>query len=630
MPTYTLETPRGKRLTIEAANDRDALDLADRWDLEDHAASEAQRLGVNPDLVLRQMKVESGGNPKAVSPKGARGPMQLMPGTAKDLGVNPDDPYENVTGGVTYLKRQLDAYGGDERKALAAYNAGPGAVNRYGGVPPYAETQRYVAALANKPGAASPPTATPKPPQRQPAAARASQPSLGDLAVSGFAQPFRTLVDDLGAHYKDVTSRVGRKPVSPLTAAKEGLSDLGANFGLIGDVLGLAGAPAMAAVRPTAAAMNKVATPTVGPQLTFQGGKPGLTAPRKLQGEEAQRFVENNLMTALSAARPANVQPVRPNAPKPMKLDELKAASDAAWSRVDASGYRFPQTDVHGAASDIRQIVNDAGPELYPKATQIAKRVEDLAARGDLTPAQANRLRSQVGEKLLSPGSDEVSVGGAIKARIDQLIDGANDPNIASARDLYTRYVKVRDVTNRADSAELRAASTYAGGNKANATRQNLRPSIDPKSPQRIRNLTPDEAKAFSRVVKGTPGANAARVAGKLLDPRGLLGASVQTAFGIPTHGLSTVTAPLGMAASGLSNKLTMNSLQDLIDLMSIGGVKPVAPPPVSSIAGPFAPLPLPTRLLGAAEVAQQPARARGALAVSRETHKAARKPTRR
>lgn len=152
MPKYTIETPRGRKVTLEADDESAALRGAQQWDMQDHAVGEANRVGVNPDLVLRQMQQESGGNPDATSPKGAHGPMQLMPGTAKQLGVDPADPYQNITGGVTYLKQQLDNFGGDEAKALAAYNAGPGAVRKYGGVPPFPETQAYVKALAKRGG----------------------------------------------------------------------------------------------------------------------------------------------------------------------------------------------------------------------------------------------------------------------------------------------------------------------------------------------------------------------------------------------------------------------------------------------------------------------------------------------
>lgn len=89
---------------------------------------------------------ESRFNHNAVSPKGARGVMQLLPKTASDLGVDPSDLRGNIEGGVAYLGQQMRRFG-DVRLALAAYNAGPGAVVRYGGVPPYAETQNYVRAI---------------------------------------------------------------------------------------------------------------------------------------------------------------------------------------------------------------------------------------------------------------------------------------------------------------------------------------------------------------------------------------------------------------------------------------------------------------------------------------------------
>lgn len=104
----------------------------------------AERHGVDPKLLTAVAEVESGLDQSAVSEAGAVGVMQLMPDTAASLGVDPFDAAQNIEGGARYLKEMLGLFDGDIRKAVAAYNAGPGAVRGYGGVPPYGETVSYV------------------------------------------------------------------------------------------------------------------------------------------------------------------------------------------------------------------------------------------------------------------------------------------------------------------------------------------------------------------------------------------------------------------------------------------------------------------------------------------------------
>lgn len=111
----------------------------------------ALRHGIDPQVFTNLVRQESGFDPDAGSPAGARGLCQLMPGTAAGLGVTDvTDPSQSLEGGAKYLRQQLDAFDGDYLKALAAYNAGPGAVQRHGGVPPYAETQHYVATILGR------------------------------------------------------------------------------------------------------------------------------------------------------------------------------------------------------------------------------------------------------------------------------------------------------------------------------------------------------------------------------------------------------------------------------------------------------------------------------------------------
>jgi hypothetical protein len=132
----------------------------------------ARREGVDPNILVAQLRAESGLNPNAVSPAGARGIAQFMPGTAPSYGVDlyDGDWRDDVRGAAKFMAENLKTFGGDYKKALAAYNAGPGAVQKYGGVPPYAETQAYVQKILEGAGGAPRPNSGRPPRERsQPA-----------------------------------------------------------------------------------------------------------------------------------------------------------------------------------------------------------------------------------------------------------------------------------------------------------------------------------------------------------------------------------------------------------------------------------------------------------------------------
>ncbi len=139
---------RGKAADMQVPATVAEVILPDR--LERLVRDVAERHSLDPALLKAVIGVESGGNPKAISRKGALGLMQLVPATAERFGVgNAFDPVQNLEGGASYLRLLLNRYNGDLTKSLAAYNAGEGAVERFGGVPNYPETRAYVDKVTN-------------------------------------------------------------------------------------------------------------------------------------------------------------------------------------------------------------------------------------------------------------------------------------------------------------------------------------------------------------------------------------------------------------------------------------------------------------------------------------------------
>ena len=144
----------GQSMPIEPAPPRENRRIAalspTQSNIRANLAEEARRNHISPALVEAVAWRESGLRQDAVSSKGALGVMQLMPSTARALGVDPTSTSDNIRGGVAYLGQLMRRYDGDIVKSLAAYNASPGAVDRFGGAPPYRETQAYVAAILDR------------------------------------------------------------------------------------------------------------------------------------------------------------------------------------------------------------------------------------------------------------------------------------------------------------------------------------------------------------------------------------------------------------------------------------------------------------------------------------------------
>ncbi|MCT2401615.1 lytic transglycosylase domain-containing protein [Novosphingobium mangrovi (ex Huang et al. 2023)] len=146
-PASVQDTPLAVEADLHPRSVTQALDAAGPTRWRARVAQLAAKYDISPALLEAVVWQESRWNERAISPVGARGLAQLMPGTAAEMGVDSRDPMANLEGGARYLRMQLDAFGGDVEKALAAYNAGPARVEKAGGIPNIRETKEYVAAI---------------------------------------------------------------------------------------------------------------------------------------------------------------------------------------------------------------------------------------------------------------------------------------------------------------------------------------------------------------------------------------------------------------------------------------------------------------------------------------------------
>jgi len=244
VPAYLVSrstAPRAAREIVGtvAPSDASAEAATDEFtamEIEAHIRQVAVRYRIAPLLVAAIVEAESEFNPRAVSRRGARGLMQLMPGTASSLRVEDIfDPYENIEGGVRHLRRLMNRFNGNLPLVLAAYNAGEQAVAVYGGVPPYRETRRYIARILRRIGHADTNHVRTRPAGRVPEGramtvanpARISEPARQALEQRTLAEIDRTPVDrTLAASPGDPTRSADKRPdaAAPLTGrpAREG------------------------------------------------------------------------------------------------------------------------------------------------------------------------------------------------------------------------------------------------------------------------------------------------------------------------------------------------------------------------------------------------------------------------
>lgn len=407
--------------------------------------AEAKAQGVPPNLALALAGQESSLDPTRVSPKGAIGLMQLMPETAKSLGVDPHDPRQNITGGIRYLKTHLDAYGGDVSKALAAYNAGPEAVNKAGGIPDYPETQAYVAGVLGRlRGAASVSPTSAQATRRAP-----NLPTVADLQGVPPAPPPGQRGGPLGQETKirartwgDTARDMGRAVVNDLPTIGAVATTAGA-MALASETMGATiWAPALAAfvggtsgkagqqfinaeTKNTPYAMGPPPPPSLIDAYKEQVGAGvnqaalelgGQTVPRVVQGLGRRLVTQRVVSQAQTALREARAElELRPGA--------ITADATKAWGQAAPP----PVPGANAAAGRAAGAVVRGPSQAY--LDSLGRSITDAADRGptiDIGPIKA-KVQAMVEKALPASTAELPENAGFLQAAI------ANQPDKAAA-----------------------------------------------------------------------------------------------------------------------------------------------------------------------------------------------------
>jgi hypothetical protein len=583
-----------------------SLDQLERLKVQRLALDKAGQYGLDADMFTRQIKQESGFNPHAVSPAGAIGPGQLMPGTAHDLGVDPNDPEQNIDGAARYMRQNLDRFGGDPRLALAAYHAGPGsaeaALRNPEGNP---KTNAYVNAIAGDAGGpdldsmsleqlqalrsqvvaqqgppkrpAAPPM-KPKPPVLTDAAKGAaggairagagipdmigqgpgSVPfflNLGGSAAGALGAP--NVATSLHAIAGEMSNPIGKAAKAKIPLASYEAQTLpGKVAEKVGEFLPGALIPGSAGTR-----IASVVAPAVG----AVGGREIVKASGGSErAQSVGEFVGAILGGGASSMRAPKLG-MKSAAPT---LEDLKGNVTTAYRAVDAAGIKYKPNTIDklldGIEADLAD--NKFNPARHRESATMLKELEKL--RGEpLTPTQLDQMRQVVRRDVAGIKTDDADAffGQRMIAKIDEFTDKVGGgPQLSAARAANTRYKKVEAVSDAMERAQNRAGASGGGGNIDNAIRSQMRGVLE-----NTRNLTPAETKALKSIVRGDKMQNIARVAGKASPTNGIVPMAANVILAKVTGGASI---PISMGLKAIADQTTVTKVERLVDLMARGG----------------------------------------------------------
>lgn len=387
----------------------------------------AAKYNLDPELIHAVIRAESGGNPRARSKRGAMGLMQLMPETARQLGVkNPWDPRQNVMGGAKYLRQLLDMFDGDLDKALAAYNAGPGTVRRYGGIPPYRETRQYVQRIRSQLGL-PPVEEDVMPPKKRsqqrpvlPMGQEAAQPRQSALAP-GAPQPEALQPNVPAQPTPTQPTPVQTEPAQPSTPPAP------------------TAPPTEQPVTPEVSGVTPP-PPSTEPQASGQPPSGGQQQPGSIGVELDQ--IGGRFLALLESGTPVSTVY---GGPIDHAAGIIKMYADATGQKAEDIFKTFYLAEIDrvmpyvigqygaGLTEDQKKAMQQVIAEYDAQVDEMRKKQQEAAARKRQLQAQLDSLRAQLGK--------------------------IGNPQSAKYRELYNQYQAAASAFNQAASEEAQAGS---------------------------------------------------------------------------------------------------------------------------------------------------------------------------